>query len=220
MQVLDRVVVGFRRVLAGIGTDVNEYRLGLRHLVSPVLASGNNGGQPRASRNYRLMPASGSSCCRLRPRGEGAGWAYAGLSPSHPDSKMGWVTGRHPVRVIVNTGQNLSARLLAPTKFLVPVLPGGYIPASASACGARRGRGAAADGRGRRARSGQQRHTPMARLRSARALSDRCILVVGQAVGGDRPGLGACGGRCSVVIPPPWRQTALSAQFVTSGDRK
>jgi uncharacterized protein (TIGR00369 family) len=41
------------------------------------------------------------------------------------------------VRVIVSTGQNLSARLLAATKFLVPVLPGGYVPASASACGAR-----------------------------------------------------------------------------------
>src|SRR5580700_7691469 len=107
MQVLDRVVVGFRRVLAGIGTDVNEYRLGLRHLVSPVLASGNNGGQPRASRNYRLMSASGSSCCRLRPEGEGAGWDYAQVCrPSRPDSKMGWVTGPHPVRVIVNTGQN------------------------------------------------------------------------------------------------------------------
>jgi len=81
---------------------------------------------------------------------------------------MGWVTGRHPVRVIVNTGQNLSARLLAATKFLVPVLPGGYVPVSASACGARRGRGAAADGRGRRARSGQERHPPVLAARPPR----------------------------------------------------
>jgi hypothetical protein len=88
--------------------------------------------------------------------------------PSHPDSKMGWVTGRHPVRVIVNTGPNLSARLLAATKFLVPVLPGGYVPVSASACGARRGRGAAADGRGRRARSGQERHPPVLAARPPR----------------------------------------------------
>ena len=66
----------------------------------------------------------------------------------------------------MNTGQSLSARLLAATKFPVPVLPGRYIPASASAYGARRGRGAAADGRRRRARSGQERHAPVLAARS------------------------------------------------------
>src|SRR5580700_3460412 len=123
-----------------------------------------------------LAPAAITDSCRRLGRAVVAfarrAKALAGTTqvcrPSHPDSKMGWVTGRHPVRVIVNTGQNLSARLLAATKFLVPVLPGGYVPVSASACGARRGRGAAADGRGRRARSGQERHPPVLAARPPR----------------------------------------------------
>jgi hypothetical protein len=83
------------------------------------------------------MSASGSSCCRLRPAGRRR-WLglRAGLSsPLTPTLKSGGATGRHPARVIVNTGQNLSARLLAATKFLVPVPPGGYVPASQSARG-------------------------------------------------------------------------------------
>src|SRR5208282_1242848 len=37
MQVFDDVVVGSRGALAGVGADVNEYCVGLGHVVSPVV---------------------------------------------------------------------------------------------------------------------------------------------------------------------------------------
>src|SRR5271155_76437 len=47
------------------------------------------------------------SSCRAKAL---AGTTRRSVVPSHPDPKMRGASGRHPVRVIVHTGQNLSAR--------------------------------------------------------------------------------------------------------------
>src|SRR5580700_3555809 len=94
MQALHHVVVGFRRGLAGIGTNVNEYRLGLRHLVSPVLASENNGGQPRASRTTDSCRRLDRAVVAFARRAKAlAGTTRRSVAPLTPTLKWGGLLG-------------------------------------------------------------------------------------------------------------------------------